>query len=180
MTTHYCKIVPASLDRVGEEYVLLCLDQAEAFTLSDSGAVLWEALDHFAQAEELEALLVEARPDLGALAARDEVRQFLDNLVRHGLLAGRRNRRVRKIPNLVAELVGSELIVLSRGNRKVHLFNESGALLWEALEQFSDSVTLQELVAEAWPSKSAEAVESLVEGFLDQLLNLGLVSEAGG
>lgn len=179
MSTQYRKIAAGRIDRVGDDFVLLRDDQPAAFTLSDSGAVLWEALDHFHRAEELESLLVEARPGLAAEGARAEVRQFLGSLVDHGLVAGQRVRRVRKKDDIVTELVGNDLIVLSRSNRKVHLLNDSGALLWEALEQFPDSAALQGLLADAWPDKSADEVAEIVRSFLDQLAGLGLIEDLG-
>jgi hypothetical protein len=179
VSTEYRKIAAARLDRVGDDFVLLRDDQPAAYTLSDSGAVLWEALDHFHRAEELASLLAEARPGLAAEAARAEVRRFLGSLVAHGLVADRRIRRVRKKDDIVVELVGNDLIVLSRSNRKVHLLNESGALLWEALEQFPDSAALQGLLAEAWPAKPADEVAEIVRSFLDQLVGLGLIEDLG-
>ena len=173
----YHKLAAARLERVGDAYVLLRDDAAAAFSLTDSGAVLWEALDHFPRQEDLEALLAEARPDLGADQARDEVRDFLGRLVAHGLAASRSDRRVRKVPDIVTELVGSELIVLSRSNRKVHLLNETGALLWEVLDSIDDSAGLQGLLAEAWPDKQPSDLEQAVESFLDELLQLGLLEE---
>lgn len=173
----YQKLTAAQLERVGDVYVLLRDDAAEAFSLTDSGAVLWEALDHFPDAEDLAALLGEARPDLGAAKAREEVRDFLSRLVSHGLAASRSNRRVRKVPDIVAELVGGELILLSRSSRKVHLLNETGALLWEVLDGIDDSEGLKTLLAEAWPDKSPSEIEQGVETFLEDLLQLGLLEE---
>ncbi len=177
MGKSYHKLTGAQLERVGDVFVLLREDVAEAFTLTDSGAVLWEALDHFPDAGDLAALLAEARPDLGAARARDEVRDFLSRLVSHGLAASRSDRRVRKVPDIVTELVGGELIVLSRSSRKVHLLNETGALLWDVFDSIDDSEGLRRLLAEAWPDKPASEIEQAVERFLDDLLQLGLLEE---
>ena len=143
---------------------------------------LLDQLAAFRDAQQRLAWLVEQsrpRPGLAAEGARAEVRQFLGNLVDHGLVAGQRVRRVRKKDDIVTELVGNDLIVLSRSNRKVHLLNDSGALLWEALEQFPDSAALQGLLADAWPDKSADEVAEIVRSFLDQLAGLGLIEDLG-
>lgn len=177
MTERYRKSPNARLNQVAGETLLLRTDEPLAYALSDSGAVLWDALDHIDSPAELEALLLDARPDLAPAVARREVRAFLDQLVRHGLASGRRSRNLRKTDDITAELVGNELIVLSRSSRKVHLLNDSGALLWEALDVLSDAADLLAIALEAWPDKTPEEVAAVIDSFLDQLIELGLVEE---
>ncbi len=171
----YSKSGRVQPDAVDGELVLVRDDKPCAFTLSDSGAVLWQALDHFERPEDLELLLLEARSGLTPDEAAEIVRAFLDSLVKYGLAT--RKRRVRKVADLTFEPVDDELIVLSRDTRKVHLLNEFGALLWEALDQFGSSEELESLLAEAWPDKSRTEIEAVVRDFLDGLVDLGLVEE---
>ena len=178
MGKFYRKSPNTRLERVDEETVLMRTDAPHAFALNDSAAVLWDALDCFERPGDLEALLREAR-GLTAEEARQSVAEFLDALVAHGLATVRKQRRVRKKPDIVAELVGNELIIASRGDRKVHLLNDSGALLWEALDQFGDSVELQQMLGEAWPGRTSAEIETVIEEFLDKLIALGLVEEVG-
>ena len=177
MPERYRKSPNARLNQVAGEVLLLRTDQPLAYALSDSGAVLWDALDHIDSPAGLEALLLEARPDLSPAVARREVRAFLDQLVRHGLASGRRRRNLRKKDDITVELVGNELIVLSRSSRKVHLLNDSGALLWEALDVLPDAADLLGVALEAWPDKAPEEVAAVIDSFLDQLIELGLVEE---
>lgn len=179
MPERYRKSPNARLNQVAGEVLLLRTDQPLAYALSDSGAVLWDALDHIDSPAGLEALLLEARPDLSPAVARREVRAFLDQLVRHGLASRRRRRRrnLRKKDDVTGELVGNELIVLSRSSRKVHLLNDSGALLWEALDLLPDAGDLLGVALEAWPDKAQEEVAAVIDSFLDQLIELGLVEE---
>lgn len=175
MSAIYRRMPGAHVQRVGEDSVLMLAGVPRAFVLNETAAVLWDALAHFERAEELASLLSEARPDLAPGEAAREVQSFLDSLVAEGLATRTGTLRVRKVPDIVTELVGSELIVLTRGNRKVHLLNDTGALLWEALDQFGEDGELRALLAEAWPDRAPEAIAEAVDGFLKSLLDLGLV-----
>ena len=161
--------------------VLLSADTARAFSLNDTGVILWEALDHFGEIEELTSLLCEAHADLPAGAAEREVRSFLQTLTRYGLVARARRSvegRISKNPKIITELVGDELMIVSRPDRRVHLLNETGALLWDALDHFCTTAELEALLSEAWPDKAAAEIAAIVENFLSDLLDLGLISES--
>jgi hypothetical protein len=177
LKTTYQKSPNALMDVVGGESVLLRSDGLQAIALNDSGSVLWEALDHFDQSEDLVSLLCDARTDISAGEAEHAVQSFLTSLVTHGLATIRQNRRVRRAPDMVTELVGNELLVFTRSSRKVHLLNESGALLWVVLEEFDNSDEMIGLLTEAWPDKSAAEIEEVVHKYLDDLIDSDLAEE---
>lgn len=83
--------------------------------------------------------------------------------------------RIRKNPELNAELVGSELMVVSRTDLRVHLFNDAATLLWQALDHFDNAAALEDLLAEAWPHKPRPEIQLTVRDFLARLIECGLV-----
>lgn len=68
------------------EIVVLDLSQSEYFAVNRSGAVLWQEIARGATRRELIDALIK-QFELGEEAAEADVRRFLDDLERRGLLA---------------------------------------------------------------------------------------------
>lgn len=177
MTARYTKSPHAKAQQVAGHTFLISTASPLAFELNDSGAVLWEALDHFDDREDLESLVIDARPGLAPSEVRALVRAFLDALVEHGLATVHRLSLLRKNPDLTIEQVGDELMVLSRADRRVHLMNDTAALLWGALDHFPTVEALAGLLAEAWPARPRDEIAGAIEEFVHRLLALGLLTE---
>lgn len=177
MKVAYRKPANVKLVAIDGEAFLLHTDVPHAFALNESGTVLWEALDHYEDPDALAALVGDAHGELQPQEASDIVRTFLTALVENRLLDVCTTGRLRKNADLTTEPVGDELMVLSRSDRKVHLMNDCAALLWTALDHFGTRTELEDILAEAWPTRTRADIGRLVGNFLARLVGLGLIVE---
>jgi len=72
-----------------------------------------------------------------------------------------------------------EAIVVDPRTREVHLFNETGARIWELLETASSVDELCAALAEEYEGAPPEALRGEVESFVSELGGKGLLKPRG-
>ena len=180
MELSYKQSAHTQVKTVGETMVLFRTDKAAAFSLNETGRILWRALPEFPTAEALTALMAEARPQDDPDIQREEILLFLGRLVSLGLVHVSGPLHLRKASDITSETVGDELIVFKESRKKVHAFNDTGAVLWAALDHYPRQDQLVELLAQAWPDKDPAELRRLVTDFTMQLLDLGFIEYQPG
>ena len=86
-------------------------------------------------------------------------------------------KRLKKSDDTIVERIEKDILLTSRSSRMVHVLNEAGGLLWDALDSFNSGAELKSLLAEARPDLPGVEVADIVDQFVSQLLELGLVEE---
>ncbi|MBB5755151.1 PqqD family protein [Prosthecomicrobium pneumaticum] len=84
----------------------------------------------------------------------------------------------RKRGNASLLAVGSETVLLRTDAASSFALNESGLVLWDALDHFETAEDLAILMCEARRGMAAEAAEAEVRAFLRVLVDQGLLSHA--
>jgi len=174
----YRKPESAELLTIGEDKMIVCDGLHEALAIDDEEALIWEAIDRCGDFNALLESLAQALPDKAEEACRQSLRDFLDRLVRAGLLDFDVSQQLQKSDDVFSEFAGGELLVWSRSARKVHVFNEASAVLWEALDTFSDLDSLSHLAVDAWPDRDPITSRRLVTVLVATLFDAGLVRKA--
>jgi PqqD family protein of HPr-rel-A system len=82
-------------------------------------------------------------------------------------------------PTLPFQRLDEEAIVVDPRTREVHLLNETGARIWELLEEESTVDELVELLADEYEDAAPDALRAEVEGFIADLGGKGLVTARG-
>ncbi len=77
----FSKIPHIDEERLDGELILLHPLSLQVKVLNETAAVLWDALDAFPTAEDLVAIVAEARPEIPADEIQAMVSGFLDELV---------------------------------------------------------------------------------------------------
>lgn len=85
----------------------------------------------------------------------------------------------RRDPTLPFQRMDEEAIVVDPRTREVHLFNETGARIWELLEESSTVDELCELLADEYEGAEPEALRREVETFVATLGDKGLLQPRG-
>jgi PqqD family protein of HPr-rel-A system len=85
----------------------------------------------------------------------------------------------RRDPTLPFQRLDEEAIVVDPRTREVHLLNETGARIWELLEEDSTVDELCEALAEEYEDAAPEALRREVEAFIADLGGKGLVAARG-
>jgi PqqD family protein of HPr-rel-A system len=85
----------------------------------------------------------------------------------------------RRDATLPFQRLDEEAIVVDPRTREVHLLNETGARIWELLEEDSTVDELVEALADEYEGAAPEALRREVEGFLYDLGGKGLVAPRG-
>ncbi len=88
-------------------------------------------------------------------------------------------RHLKKREDTIVERIESDILLTSRSSLKVHVLNESGSLLWDALDSFDSEKELKSLLADARPDLPENEVAAVIDQFVSQLLELGLIEETG-
>jgi PqqD family protein of HPr-rel-A system len=87
--------------------------------------------------------------------------------------------RFRRDATLPFQRLDEEAIVVDPRTREVHLLNETGARIWELLEEDATVDELVEALADEYEGAAPEALRSEVQGFLADLGGKGLVAPRG-
>jgi PqqD family protein of HPr-rel-A system len=82
-------------------------------------------------------------------------------------------------PTLPFQRLDEEAIVVDPRTREVHLLNETGARIWELLEEESTVDELVEALADEYEGAAPDALRAEVEGFIADLGGKGLVAARG-
>jgi PqqD family protein of HPr-rel-A system len=82
-------------------------------------------------------------------------------------------------PTLPFQRMDEEAIVVDPRTREVHLFNETGARIWELLETASSVDKLCAALAEEYEGAPPEALRGEVESFVSELGGKGLLKPRG-
>ncbi|MGE0448727.1 MAG: PqqD family protein [Vicinamibacterales bacterium] len=82
----FVKVPQVDEERLDDELILLHPKTLQVKFLNETATVLWDALGILPSDDELAALLVEARPEIGSDVARTVVGTFLDELLAAGLI----------------------------------------------------------------------------------------------
>jgi len=75
---------------------------------------------------------------------------------------------VRKIEN--------EIFVFNRQDSRIHSFNETGAFLWECVENTDDSAEILQQLLDTYAIDNNEAEKDII-AFLEQLCDVGLMEK---
>jgi hypothetical protein len=87
MPARFFRTPEIDAERLPDGLLLVHPRSLEVRLLNDTAAVLWEALPSLATAEELAALLCEARPEMTREGALAEVERCLEELAGAGFVA---------------------------------------------------------------------------------------------
>ena len=90
-----------------------------------------------------------------------------------------RTSQLKKCGDIIVERIETDILLTSRSSRMVHVLNEAGGLLWDALDSFDNSAELKSLLAEARPDLPQSEIINIVDQFVSQLVEAGLVEETG-
>jgi PqqD family protein of HPr-rel-A system len=82
-------------------------------------------------------------------------------------------------PTLPFQRLDEEAIVVDPRTREVHLLNETGARIWELLEEASTVDELVEALADEYEGAAPDALRAEVEGFIADLGGKGLIAPRG-
>jgi PqqD family protein of HPr-rel-A system len=82
-------------------------------------------------------------------------------------------------PTLPFQRLDEEAIVVDPRTREVHLLNETGARIWELLEEESTVDELVEALADEYEGAAPEALRREVAGFISDLGGKVLVAPRG-
>jgi PqqD family protein of HPr-rel-A system len=85
----------------------------------------------------------------------------------------------RRDPALPFQRMDEEAIVVDPRTREVHLFNETGARIWELLEEPSTIDELCEALSDEYEGAEPAALRSEVETFVGALGDKGLLQPRG-
>lgn len=84
----------------------------------------------------------------------------------------------RRSPDADVERNGDEIILLHTQTLEFRVLNTSGAVLWDALDEFDTAELLTSLLSEAYPETESATHHENVERFLSELVTAGfLVAE---
>ncbi|MGR3616124.1 MAG: PqqD family protein [Paracoccaceae bacterium] len=72
--------------RIGEEIIVINLDNGMYYSLLDSGMPIWDCLNAGASAAEVSELFLNTFPDQNSAA--DDINNFISELVEEGLIVG--------------------------------------------------------------------------------------------
>lgn len=172
MTGKYLKVLAKANSKHGGE------DRPDPAKLEDEGRLIWNALDSKGTFDELVPVHMEAVPDATEDQVRMALRIILDEFIHGGLVIYRLDGTLIKSEDVVTEEAVGELLVLHRDRPKVHVFNESSATLWEAIDAFQDLDSLTELALEAWDNKDPVETQRAIMVFVATLCDAGLVTLA--
>ena len=86
---------------------------------------------------------------------------------------------VLRDPALPFQRLDEEAIVVDPRTREVHLLNETGARIWELLEEASTVDELVEALSDEYEGMAPEALRLEVEAFLADLGRKGLLAPRG-
>ena len=86
---------------------------------------------------------------------------------------------VLRDPALPFQRLDEEAIVVDPRTRAVHLLNETGARIWELLEEASTVDELVDALAEEYEGAAPEALRREVEAFIADLGGKGLLASRG-
>ena len=96
-----------------------------------------------------------------------------------GRSPGRLPRRVSRVAEIDVERIGDEVVLMHLTNLELRLLNETGAVLWDAMEEIQEPSEWVAMLVEARPEFSRETHEANVALFLQELAGAGfLVVEA--
>jgi PqqD family protein of HPr-rel-A system len=82
-------------------------------------------------------------------------------------------------PTLPFQRLDEEAIVVDPRTREVHLLNETGARIWELLEEESTVDELVEALSDEYEGATPEALRGQVQAFIADLGGKGLVAPRG-
>ena len=83
--------------------------------------------------------------------------------------------RYRKNSNyLIQREIGDEFVIVHRDNGNVHQLNPVGACIWRNLAQYSDVVSLAEILVQEFEIDTDTAMRD-VNGFVSELSRLQLI-----
>ena len=150
------------------------------FVIHKEARLIWDALDSHGNFEDLLVVLAHSREEGGPEARRDSLRKILDDMMKVGLVEFSLSSPVQKNSQVVVEDAAGEMLVLMRDRPKVLVFNDSSAVLWEALDEFSTLDALTDLALEAWQSEDPEMTRRQVMIFFATLYDAGLINPRGG
>lgn len=171
----YRKQSSAELLTIGEDSMIVCDGLSEAFALDSEDLLVWEALDQRGDFDLLVEVLKEERPEKSDEVCRQTLRSLLDRLVMAGLLEFTISGQLHKCDDAFSETAGGELLVWLGSRRKVHVFNETSAVLWDALDTFRDLGSLSALAVDAWQDRDPIESQRYVAVFVATLFDAGLV-----
>ncbi len=96
-----------------------------------------------------------------------------------GRSPGRLPRRVSRVAEIDVERIGDEVVLMHLTNLELRLLNETGTVLWDAMEEIHEPSEWVAMLVEARPEFSRETHEANVALFLQELAGAGfLVVEA--
>lgn len=87
--------------------------------------------------------------------------------------------RITCNPDLAIRKIDGEIFIYDCSRSLIHTFNETGALLWNALEEGLDREQMSERILAAYDVDKESAAQDIQE-FFNTLENLGLVIVAHG
>jgi SAM-dependent methyltransferase len=84
-------------------------------------------------------------------------------------------RRIARSAEVDLERVGEEVVLMHLTSLELRFLNETGAILWDAMEEIQEPTELVELLVEARPEFSRETHEANVSLFLQELVGAGFL-----
>jgi SAM-dependent methyltransferase len=84
-------------------------------------------------------------------------------------------KRVARTTEVDIEPLGEDVLLMHLTSMELRLLNETGAILWEALEEIHDPAELVEMLVEARPEFPRETHEANVGLFLQELVAAGFL-----
>lgn len=87
--------------------------------------------------------------------------------------------RYRPVAEVVAQRVGGEIVLVHLGTNEIFALNETGAVLWELLAEFSDPRELERELASRFDAED-EALRGEVDRMLTSLADAKLVTAHEG
>lgn len=85
----------------------------------------------------------------------------------------------RPVAEVVAQRVGGEIVLVHLGTNEIYALNETGAVLWELLAEFSDPRELERELASRFDAED-EALRGEVDRMLTSLADAKLVTAHAG
>ncbi len=164
------QVVDANTDTAG-------ISSSDSFVLHAEGRMIWDALDQHGNFGDLLVVLVKAQSEIGNEHCRDGLRAILDELMNAGLVEFNLSGPLRKSSEVITDHAAGELLVLVRNPPRVHVFNDTSALLWEALDTFTDIESLTGLALEAWEKTDPVETQRLVMVFVATLYDAGIIHQ---